>query len=269
MSSRLVLVILFGLLWSLGKCPPRALAIEIRTGAERETDIQLWGGVLNDYVKAGRVNYTALCQDKRLAAYTARLSVTDPKSISEKNDRLAFWINVYNAFTLKVICDNYPLKSINDLHTGGLLIGTVIKKTVWDKKFVVINGKEMSLNHIEHKIIRPVFKDPRAHFALVCASKSCPSLRSEPYVGSRLDAQLENQGVIFFAQPEKNTFDVEKRKAHLSKILDWYDKDFGKNDQEILMYVSRFLPESISRILRSTIEDWDIDHTRYDWSLNN
>jgi hypothetical protein len=170
---------------------------------------------------------------------------------------------------LKIVCDNYPLESINDLHFGGLIVGTVLNKTVWDKDFIEINGEKMSLNHIEHEILRKEFKDPRLHFAIVCASKSCPSLRSEAFAGSRLDSQLDDQAKVFFADPERNVFDIENKKAHLSKILDWFSKDFGNNDEEILLFVSRFAVADVAAAIRSDANEWDINHTEYDWSLND
>jgi hypothetical protein len=189
---RLVTVLVFGTIgfgvsgWSSGA--EKGIA-DTQPGSTH----RLFTEILATYVNNGRVDYTKLCRDPRLADYIDLLSSTDPEEIVGEDEQLAFWINAYNAFTLKIICDNYPLKSINDLHFGGLVLGTVLKKTVWDKEFVVINKREMSLNHIEHDIVRPIFGDPRAHFALVCASVSCPPLRSEAYEGHRLDEQLEKK----------------------------------------------------------------------------
>ena len=137
---------------------------------------RLFSELLSTYVHDGIVNYKKLKSDKRLAEYIGWLSKADPDALPNEKEQLAFWINAYNAYTLKIICDNYPVESINDLHTGGLVIGSVLKTTVWDKKFVVVNGNTMTLNTIEHEIVRPKFNDPRGHFALVCASKSCPQL---------------------------------------------------------------------------------------------
>jgi len=117
--------------------------------------------------------------------------------------------------------------------------------------------------------VRAKFKDARAHFALVCASKSCPSLRSEAYEGHKLDEQLNDQGRLFFMQESKNHFDVELRKAHLSKILDWFARDFGENDEQILLFVTQFLSEDLAGDIRENTKAWDIKHTKYDWSLNN
>jgi hypothetical protein len=229
----------------------------------------LFTQILSEYVRDGRVDYGRLCKDDRLETYVSQLAATNPDAITDAKARLAFWINAYNAYTLKVICDNYPVESINDLHFGGLVVGTVVKKTIWDKKLVVVGGGKMSLNHVEHKIVRPEFKDPRAHFALVCAAKSCPPLRAEAYEGASLDDQLDDQGRIFFGEPDKNRFDVEKKIAYLSKILDWYKGDFGKNDEEILLAIIPFLAEELAGDIDANPGAWDIKHTKYDWSLNN
>lgn len=224
--------------------------------------------ILRDYVNDGKVDYRELCKDNRLGIYITQLAITNPDTISDEKARLAFWINAYNAYTIQVICDNYPLKSINELHFGGLYIGTLLKKTIWDKKFVVINNQKISLNYIEHEIIRPMFQDPRAHFALVCASISCPPLRSEAFEGAKLDEQLDDQGRIFFGESIKNYFEINKMTAHLSKILNWYSKDFGENDEEILLYVTRFLPDDLAATIQASSKKWKIKHTKYHWNLN-
>jgi hypothetical protein len=229
----------------------------------------LFTNILEDYVQNGNVNYSGLSSDDRFETYLTQLSETNPDTIAKKNDQLAFWINAYNAFTLKIICDNYPLESIRDLNTGGTIIAYALKKTVWDKDFIVIYDQKMNLNHIEHDIVRPVYDDPRAHFALVCAAVSCPPLRREAYEGNKLNEQLDEQGKIFMAQSEKNYFLVEEKEAYLSKILDWYGKDFGQSDEEILLYLTAFLPKSIADAIINEPKEWDIKHTEYDWSLND
>ena len=227
----------------------------------------MYTDLLQKNVHEGHVNYAALCKDSRLNSYAEELSKTNPAKLSQQ-DQLAFWINAYNAFTLKVICDHYPVKSINDLHSGGLIVGTVLKTTIWDKKFFSIHGEPMSLNHIEHDIVRKQFKEPRAHFALVCASISCPSLRSEAYEGSKLDQQLDDQGRLFFSQHNKNYFELHTKVAHLSKILDWYSKDFGGSNHEVLLFVAKFLPTDIAESIQANPDKWKIEYTSYDWNLN-
>jgi len=236
--------------------------------AMANADNFLYTGLLQTYVHDGRVNYFGMCKAPEFPKYIEELSAIDPAQFKNSKNELAFWINAYNAFTLKVICEHYPLKSINELHTGGLIIGTLIHGTIWDKKFVTIHGEQMSLNQIEHQIIRKKFKEPRAHFALVCASKSCPSLRSEAYEGGTLEQQLNDQGKIFFTDSKKNRFDVNQRVAYLSKILDWYSGDFGASKKEILLFVASFLPPETASALKANPDQWKVQYTDYDWSLN-
>ena len=228
----------------------------------------LFTEILSNYVHKGFVDYKNLRNDKRLDEYIRWLATANPDTLPDEKEQLAFWINAYNAYTLKIICGNYPVESINDLHSGGLVIGTVFKTTVWDKKLVTVNGQVMTLNSIEHEIVRPRLKDPRVHFALVCASKSCPPLRSEAYEGSQLNAQLDDQGKLFFADTFRNELDAARKQAHISKILSWYSEDFGGSDKRILMFISRFLPPTLAEQINANSSDWDISYKDYDWSLN-
>jgi len=127
----------------------------------------------------------------------------------------------------------------------------------------------MSLNHIEHNMVRKQFGDSRIHFALVCAAKSCPPLRSEAYEGYKLDRQLDDQGKVFFSEQEKNYFELDQRIAHLSKILDWYEKDFGRNKKDVLLYITRFLTDELAADIRAYSKEWKVKYTDYDWSLND
>lgn len=241
--------------------------LSVSTVGARESH-SLFAEILAEHVHNGFVNYQALIEDDRLETYLSQLAETDPDTIPTAKGQLAFWLNAYNAYTLKIICDNYPVKSINDLHFGGLIIGTVLKKTIWDKDFVIINGEKMTLNQIEHEIIRPVYKDPRAHFGLVCASLSCPPLRSEAFEGERLDEQLDDQARTFLSQETKNNFDSSRKIARVSKIFDWFSGDFGENDEEILLFIAKFLPDSIASSIKANPGDWKLKHTDYDWNLN-
>ncbi|MCU0426569.1 MAG: DUF547 domain-containing protein [Candidatus Kapabacteria bacterium] len=226
--------------------------------------------LLAEHVKDGRVNYKAIKQDKRLTDYLDHLSKTDPKTLSGK-DELAFWLNVYNAFTLKVMCDHYPLKSITDLNSpggaGGLVIATVLKSTIWDKPLVEIHGKKYSLNGVENDIIRPK-GDPRVHFAMVCAAKSCPPLRNEAYEPAKLNEQLEDQGRDFLAQNKKNNFDFSKKSCNISNIFNWFKGDFEKTGKSVLQYIARFLPKEQGDMLLANANTFSVNYTEYDWSIN-
>ncbi len=140
-------------------------------------DHQLFTDILQKYVLNGLVDYKNLKNDNRLDKYLSQLSNTDPDKL-KGNEKLAFWINAYNAFTLQIVIENYPIESITDLNTGGKIIAYLLGDTVWDKEFITINNKKYSLNDIEHKILRKM-NEPRIHFAIVCASISCPELLNE------------------------------------------------------------------------------------------
>lgn len=223
----------------------------------------LYKMILKKYVVNGLVNYKNLKTDVRLQDCINILANIDPSNIKGRNSLLAFWINVYNAYTLKIICDNYPLKSITELSTSGKE-----KTSIWDKQLVIVNNKKLSLNDIENKIIRKKYKDLRIHFALVCAAISCPELRNEPYTSANLYEQLNDQGKKFFVNSSKNNFDLRSKTAYLSRILDWYRNDFGKNNSEIFLSISEFLPEKVAAEIKNSNDKWNIKFKNYNWSLN-
>jgi len=225
--------------------------------------------VLQNYNHSGLVDYSNLKNNEIFKYYLMKLIRTNPDTLKSKNEKLAFWINAYNAFTIERILGSYPIESINDLHRGGRILAHVFGTTVWDEDFIDINNKKYSLNDIEHEIIRKQFKDPRVHFTLVCASISCPQLRSEAYEGYKLDSQLEDQARIFFADPTKNKFEIKNRVAYLSKILDWYESDFAENDKQLLKFVSRYIRTDLRKDIQSNIDSWEIEYLDYNWDLND
>lgn len=224
-------------------------------------DHSLFTAVLQDHVRDGAVDYRAIKQDARFARYIDQLRATDPETIPA-TDRLAFWLDVYNAFTIKVVVDQYPIKSI--LSKFAYLFG----RSNFQKKLVQIHGREMSLNEIEHEIVRP-FGDPRVHFALVCASKGCPPLRAEAYESARLAAQLDEQARLFLAQTDKNRIDFDKRVARLSKVFAWFEEDFEAQAPSVLAYISRYLPAAQGARLRAEADQFKIKYTHWDWDLND
>lgn len=228
---------------------------------------KLFTEILKEHVHNGLVDYKSLKNDLRLNKYIDQLSNTDYKKL-KKEDALAFWINAYNAFTLKVIVDNYPVESITDLNSGGKIIGYILGKTIWDKKFFSINKKKMSLGEIEHEILRKEFKEPRIHFAIVCASISCPQLRNEAFEADRIDEQLNSQAAEFINDSSRNYFDIKKREAYLSKIFSWFDEDFGNSDENVLKFISKYLPYDVAKEIKENLSDWDISYKEYNWNLN-
>jgi|CXWL01.1.fsa_nt_gi hypothetical protein len=229
----------------------------------------LLSAVLADHVKGGQVNYTALKSDPRLPRYLAQLAATDPAALASDPERLALWLNAYNAYTLKLIVDRGPVGSITEVGTGGLTLGTLLKTTAWDIRFAEVGGRTYTLNEIEHEVIRAQFNDARAHFALNCASGSCPILRSEAYEAGRLDEQLDAQGRLFLRDSTRNRFDLPTKTAHLSSIFKWYGKDFGADDRSALLAASKFAAPEVRQAIEAAPAAWTVKFLAYDWTLND
>jgi hypothetical protein len=229
-------------------------------------DHQLFTDVLKKYVKNGLVDYKNLKGNKIFDKYLTQLSNTIPDKFN-RDEKLTFWINAYNAFTLQVVTENYPIESITDLHTGGKIIGYLLGKTVWDKEFITINDKKYSLNDIEHKILRKM-DEPRIHFSIVCASISCPELSNEAVETNTLERQLESQTSKFLKDKTRNSFDLKNRQANISEIFNWFDEDFGDSDENVLKFISKYVPKNISEDIKSNISKWEISYNDYNWNLN-
>ena len=214
--------------------------------------------VLKKNVNAkGLVDYKALKADPAaLDQYLALVSKNPPAASWSKNEQMAYWINAYNAYTIRLILDHYPLNSIKDI---GSKIKIPFVTTPWAAKFFSIGGKKMSLDNIEHGTLRKNYNDPRIHFALVCASYSCPRLRNEAYTAARLDAQLDDQGRDFLNNPAKNK--PGKASAQLSKYFDWYKGDWEKNGQSVPAWVNKY--STVKMDPKATVSYLD-----YNWSLN-
>jgi hypothetical protein len=221
-----------------------------------EVDNTLYAELLSRYVKNGVVNYRGLKNEEgKLGDYLRVLEKTDSKALS-RNERFAFYINAYNAWTLKFILTGYPgVKSIKDFGT--------IFRSPWEKKIVRIDGKIFSLNHIEHSILRPQMKDPRIHAVVNCASKSCPPLREEPFRGVDLDRQLDEQFRVFINDPSRNR--LEGNTLFVSRIFDWYTEDFGG---DVLGYFLKYAKGEFKKRLEANQSNIKIRYLEYDWSLN-
>jgi len=177
------------------------------------------------------------------------------QKVWSKKDHLAYWINLYNAFTIELILRHYPLESIKDI---GSSIQIPFVNSPWDVKLIEIDGKKYDLNNVEHSILRKKFDEPRIHFAINCASISCPILRREAYVSEKLDEQLEEQAAAFINDSQKNV--ISKNKIQLSRIFKWYGGDFT-DEVDLISYINQY-----SKI---KIEDGtNISYMEYNWSLN-
>jgi hypothetical protein len=224
-------------------------------------DNSLWTAVLADHVRNGFVDYRAIKKDARFAEYIRLLESTDPFAIPQ-DERLAFWINAYNAFTVRIVCDQYPIESI--MSRAARLVG----QSNFQKKLIRMSGVAYSLDDIEHEHARP-FGDARVHFALVCAARSCPPLRSEAYEAHTLSEQLEDQGRAFVRDARKNRFDFERRECHISRIFDWFRGDFESGAPSALHFISRYLPDEQGARLRDEAARFTIHYQDYDWALND
>jgi len=221
--------------------------------------------VLQKFVDdAGMVDYEGLkANPEELDAYLRFLDQSDPGQLGE-SDRLAFWLNVYNAYTLKLIINNYPISSIRAAANGPFIPKL---NTPWEVDLVKVGGKVYDLDHVEHKIIRKEFDDARVHFALVCAAISCPKLRRESYRGEILDEQLHEQGVDFLNSPNKNRIEKDGQQIRLSKIFKWFKGDFVKEGQSLQQFVAVFYEGELAEALSKN--ELKVKHTKYDWSLND
>lgn len=224
----------------------------------RPVDHQLWDKLTQQHVSAeGWVDYRGFIADSsRLNAYLDLLRQNHPNDrYWSKDERLAYWINLYNAFTVKLIVDHYPIPSIKDIKNGIPFINTV-----WDLKFIQIEGRTYDLNNIEHGIIRPKFSEPRIHFAVNCASVSCPRLRNEAYTADKLDQQLDDQTKRFLADTSKNQL-FEDRLV-LSKIFNWYGSDFTSGSNTVLGFIRKYTDQPIA-------QNPKIAYLPYNWALND
>ena len=218
-----------------------------------------WDQLLQKHVdQNGLVNYKGMKADLAvLDDYLNLLSSNHPdKATWSEKEQLAYWINAYNAFTEKLILDNYPVESIKDI---GSSINIPFVNTPWDIKFINIGDEEYDLNNIEHGIIRKEFDEPRIHFALVCAAISCPRLRNEAYTHAELNVQLEEEARFFFNNPAKNN--VSKESMQLSKLMSWYWGDFKGQAKSRAEYVNRYSDVKAN-------PDADVDFLDYNWTLN-
>jgi len=219
---------------------------------------EIWDALVQQHVNAddGLVDYKGFIQDStRLNEYLELLSNHHPNDKHwNRDERLAYWINAYNAFTVKLIVDHYPVESIKDIKNGIPFVNTV-----WDIKFIEIEGEEYDLNNIEHGIIRPRFEEPRIHFAVNCASISCPKLRNRAYTADKLDAQLTQQARDFLSDESKNQ--LSSNQVKLSKIFTWYGGDFKKDGQTIIDYINQYASTEVNK-------GAEIEYMDYNWALN-
>jgi len=230
--------------------------LTMSTGFAAGVDNAIYKGLLAKHVKKGKVNYDGFKQDQAVFdQYLEILSNTDPKALT-RNQRFAFYINAYNAFTIKLILSKYP--QINSIKELGSFFSSP-----WGKKFISLGGWNVSLDYIEHEVLRPEFKDPRIHFAINCAAKSCPPLLNQPYEAETIDMQLDEQARAFINN-KRNTF-IKGDTLFISKIFDWFDEDFNDNP---LFFVRQYAEKDLKAKLDEIGTKPKITYLHYNWSLN-
>ncbi len=218
-------------------------------------DYTLWGKVLRNHVNdQGRVDYSGLKANMGgLNQFIQQVENADITSLSAVEQK-TFWINAYNALTLKVVADNYPVKSIRGINLG----------LVWKMGRKVAGGKK-SLGDIEHKILRPL-GDPRIHFAINCASIGCPKLPNKPFYVETLNEQLDYETRRFVNDSEKISLDKTQNILHHSAILEWFEEDFLVVAPNILGYIAKYINEEDRMYLESN--EVTVQAMKYDWGIN-
>jgi hypothetical protein len=236
-------------------------------------------------VKGDRIDYSALAEDSsEFNAYLGQLNSVARSDVDawSSEQQLAFWINAYNAFTVRAILDHYPI-------TSWTIKGLVAPRNsiiqipgVWKKLEWKVAGQSLTLDHIEHGLLRPLFKEPRIHFAIVCASIGCPDLRPEAFTFDKLDAQLEEQTKSYLSNSEKGVLlEPQKNRICVTQLFKWFNEDFAvgpanglqiperdKKELVALRFISHYLSEPGQvELLQS--ESLDFDYLPYDWSLND
>jgi hypothetical protein len=207
-----------------------------------------------------RFAYAAVTPDERsaLAAYVARLEAM-PVSALARPEQMAYWINLYNALTLKVVLDHYPVASIRDI---GISPG-LLARGPWGAKLVTVEGERLSLDDIEHRILRPIWRDPRIHYAVNCASIGCPDLRPAAWRAVSLDAELTAAAIAYVNHPRGVRLDGDR--LQVSSIYDWFAEDFGGDERGVIRHLRAYAAPELAKRLDGRTR---IDRHGYDWALN-
>jgi hypothetical protein len=183
--------------------------------------------------------------------------------ILNRPEQFALLANLYNAKTIDIVLDRYPVKSIKDISLGGGLLASIAGGP-WKAKVTGLGGLELSLDDIEHRILRPVFRDPRVHYAVNCASIGCPNLRSEAFTGAKLSSQLEAGARAYVNNPRGAS--SSQNGLVVSSIYDWFKADFGGTDEGILAHLRRYAMPDLAAKLKTVTS---ISNYQYDWGLND
>ncbi|MDE0712716.1 MAG: DUF547 domain-containing protein [Rhodospirillales bacterium] len=236
-------------------------------GSERVVNHDPWDAILAEVVRLGndgvaRVDYPALTGDalrSRLDGYIAQLA-SFPVSELDRAEQQAYWINLYNALTLQVMRDHYPVDSILDVDISPGLFSN----GPWGAELIVVEDEVVTLDDIEHRILRPLWGDPRIHYAVNCASIGCPNLQGRAWRAATLDADLEAAATAFVNHDRG--FTVDDGDLVVSSIYDWFIADFGGNEESVLRHLAQYASPDREAILQSARR---ISDHRYNWALND
>lgn len=238
-------------------------------GSNVEVDHTAWDDLLKRYISTeqginlfayGSVTSADKNTLKNYVEYLQTILVTE---LDEK-EQFAYWVNLYNSLVIQVVVENYPVKSIQKISYGLL---AALSWGPWREKLVYVEGINLSLDNIEHQILRPIFKDNRVHYAVNCASIGCPNLQAQAFTRENLETLLDLGAKQYINHPRGVSLDNDR--LVLSSIFDWYSEDFGDNDDEIITYLSGLADDDLKRRLQNYLNDrQSIDDYRYDWALN-
>ena len=235
-------------------------------GSEARVDHAAWDHILQRYVRIGadgvnRFDYARLNRDGRdgLNAYLQGLAATSVSRM-DRASQLAFWINLYNALTVRTVAEAYPVRSIRDIDISPGLFAD----GPWGKPLILVEGEALTLNDIEHRILRPIWGDPRIHYALNCASLGCPDLAPHAYKPADLEAMLDQGARAFVNSPRGVWWDGDR--LGVSSIYAWFEQDFGGDDAGILAHLRAYAEPHLAKRLASEKRIWSHD---YDWRLND
>lgn len=225
-----------------------------------------WGQFLERHVRPGtdgvnRVDYGAVAPADRalLQGYLADMAAVPVSSLNQ-DEQCAYWINLYNALTVHVVLDHYPVASIRDIDISPGLFS----QGPWGKQLITVEGQPISLNDIEHRILRPIWRDPRLHYALNCAAVGCPNLQAQPFAGAGLDQALDLAAMAYVDNPRGMR--LESGELWVSSLYVWYIDDFGGDDAGVIRHLMAYAEPEVAMRLQAL--DAIAGHG-YDWSLND
>jgi len=235
-----------------------------------EIDHGDWQAVLDRYVTQHEpgvtsFDYAAASRDGGAGMVTGYVDAMTRVAVDglNRDQQFAYWVNLYNALTVKVVLDHYPVNSIRDIDISPGLFAS----GPWGKKLITVEGRTLSLDDIEHRILRPIWRDARIHYVVNCASIGCPALAPDAYDADKLEVQLD-QAARDFINHLRAVHAKGDGSLVLSSLYDWYRDDFGKKDADFMAHLKTFAGPELMTVL-DDITELDVDGYSYDWALNS